>query len=87
MNDLVTLVNNQQPFFSNVLTTDEVNWKKESQFAIQAMTTNDFLGKVALENPVSVQNAIINIAAIGISLNPALKHAYLVPRKVGGNLS
>ena len=83
MTNLVTLVNDQESFFSNVLTTSEVNWKKESQFAIQAMTNNEFLGKVALENPVSVQNAIINIAAIGISLNPALKHAYLVPRKVG----
>jgi recombination protein RecT len=34
-----------------------------------------------------MQNAIINIAAIGISLNPALKHAYLVPRKVGQNMA
>ena len=32
-------------------------------------------------NQTSTQNAIINVAAIGISLNPAQKLAYLVPRK------
>lgn len=33
-----------------------------------------------MENPASAQNAIINVAAIGITLNPASKLAYLVPR-------
>ncbi|EHZ9981586.1 recombinase RecT, partial [Escherichia coli] len=36
--------------------------------------------KTALANPTSAQNAIINVAAIGITLNPASKLAYLVPR-------
>ncbi|EFE7922911.1 recombinase RecT, partial [Escherichia coli] len=41
---------------------------------------NDYLAKTALANPTSAQNAIINVAAIGITLNPASKLAYLVPR-------
>lgn len=57
-----------------------VNYKSEAQFAIQAMEKNSFLAKIAITNPKSLQNAVINIAAIGLSLNPALKQAYLVPR-------
>jgi len=34
----------------------------------------------ALNNPVSVVNAVINIASVGLSLNPATSYAYLVPR-------
>jgi len=33
-----------------------------------------------LRNPSSVNNALTNVANIGITLNPALKHAYLLPR-------
>ena len=78
------LVYQQEQFFSKVLTSDELSWQKECQFAIQALDNNEFLAKVAMQNQSSFQNAIINVAAVGISLNPALKHAYLVPRKTGG---
>lgn len=57
-----------------------VNFEAEAQFAMQAMEKNSFLMKVAARNPKSLQNAIVNIAAIGLSLNPAMKLAYLVPR-------
>ena len=70
----------QEQGFNNVIVGDSVTWAKESQFATQALQKNDFLNKVAWQNQQSLQNAIINVAAIGISLNPALKHAYLVPR-------
>jgi recombination protein RecT len=53
---------------------------KELHFAIQAIEKSDYLGKVAAKNPQSLRNAILNVAAVGISLNPALAHAYLVPR-------
>ena len=74
------LVLNQEQFFKSATSTDVVAWEKESQFAIQQLQRNEFLGKTALNNQASLQNAIINVAAIGISLNPANKHAYLVPR-------
>jgi len=79
------LVTSNEALFSNALTSDktDISWNKESQFAIQALSGNEYLCNAAFKNPASMQNAIINIAAIGISLNPALKHAYLVPRKVG----
>lgn len=52
----------------------------EMNYAIQLLTANSYAAGVAVKNPVSVQNALRNASAIGISLNPANKHAYLVPR-------
>lgn len=57
-----------------------VNFEQEAHFAIQALKANDFLAKTAGENPDSLISAVHNIASVGLSLNPALKHAYLVPR-------
>lgn len=54
----------------------------EAGFAIQIVSTNSYLLSVAQKARQSMANAVTNIAAIGLSLNPALKHAYLVPRKV-----
>nr|WP_236844378.1 recombinase RecT [Bordetella sp. 02P26C-1] len=44
------------------------------------MQQNDFALKIATSNRQSVINAVTNVAAIGISLNPARRQAYLVPR-------
>ena len=73
------LVNQQEQFFIGALGENKVEWAKESQFAMQVLGSNEFLAKTAMNSQVSLQNAVINVAAIGISLNPALKHAYLVP--------
>lgn len=78
--DLVQFVKQQEPFFINAVSDQSVQWAKESQFAIQLLQRNDILAKTAISNPTSAQNAIINVAAIGISLNPASKLAYMVPR-------
>lgn len=83
MSNIVQLVQEQEQLFVPAVVDKSVEWGRECQFAIQAFQANDFLAKTALNNPTSAQNAIINIAAIGISMNPALKHAYLVPRKGG----
>lgn len=78
--DIVQFVKQQESLFVGAVSGQEVTWAKESQFAIQLFQKNDFLAKTALNNPTSAQNAIINVAAIGITLNPASKLAYLVPR-------
>lgn len=79
--DLIQYAKSQEQFFTPALVDDSIKWEREVQFCIQATQNNDYLAKIARENPTSFQNAIINIAAIGISLNPAEKRAYLVPRK------
>lgn len=52
----------------------------EASFAMQALTASDYALRAAMGNRQSVVDAVTNIAAIGISLNPAEKQAYLVPR-------
>lgn len=80
--NIIQLVQEQESLFNGAMSDYKMDFGKEAQFAIQAFQANDFLAKTALSNPASAQNAIINISAIGISLNPAMKHAYLVPRSV-----
>lgn len=66
--------------FASVLTDHSLNFEREAGFALQTLTGNEYALKLALANRQSVVNAVTNIAAIGISLNPAKKQAYLVPR-------
>lgn len=55
----------------------QVDYQTEAMFAMQVLQSNDGLMKC---HPDSLRNAVINIASIGLSLNPAKKQAYLVPR-------
>lgn len=64
----------------NAMAADSLSFEREAGFAIQIITANDYAMRIATENRQSVINAVTNIAAIGISLNPAKKQAYLVPR-------
>ncbi|MBQ5963180.1 recombinase RecT [Massilia sp. ZL223] len=66
--------------FSRVLVDRSLSFERESGFAIQQLQKNDYTLGVAMKNKQSVINAVTNVAAIGISLNPARKQAYLVPR-------
>lgn len=58
-----------------------VNYLEEASFAIQLLQDNDYLARVARGNPDSLKRAILNVAIIGLSLNPYKKQAYLIPRK------
>ena len=80
MSDLVSYIDQQESLFLPALTDERISWEKEKQFAIQAFNGNKFLLDTASKNTASLQAAIINVASIGVSLNPANKHAYLVPR-------
>jgi recombination protein RecT len=56
----------------------KMNFNREAGFAIQILTGSPTLMKC---EPETVRNAIVNIALTGLTLNPALKYAYLIPRK------
>lgn len=75
------LILSQESSFMSILSDEKINFHKEMNFAMQQLSGNDFLLKVAMQNPQSLKDAILNLAAFGLSLNPALKQAYLVPRK------
>lgn len=66
--------------FQTRLTNNNLNFEVEAGFAVQQLESNDYLLGIAMSNRQSVINAVTNVAAIGISLNPARKQAYLVPR-------
>lgn len=70
----------QKDAFMNVLADQSINFEREAGFAIQILSSKDYTLNMAANNRQSVVNAVKNIAAIGISLNPAKKQAYLVPR-------
>ena len=53
-------------------------FSKEAAFAVQALENNPQLQKCTMP---SIQKAILNVALVGLSLNPTMKLAYLVPRK------
>lgn len=54
-----------------------VKWAEESQFAMQAIYKNVKLQQCV---PTTIRDAIINVAAVGLTLNPAYQYAYLVPQ-------
>lgn len=52
-------------------------WERESMFALQAIKSSKYLQEC---NTDSIRDAIINVASIGLSLSPAEKLVYIVPR-------
>ncbi|MEN1996852.1 recombinase RecT [Stenotrophomonas bentonitica] len=83
MNEIFTIdqsIYGTRDSFVSVLTDRSINFDREAEFALQSLYGNDYAMKIAMSNRQSVINAVVNIAAIGISLNPAKKQAYLVPR-------
>ncbi|MGL5326739.1 MAG: recombinase RecT [Aeromonas sp.] len=73
----------QKQHFESVAPKD-INFAKEAEFAVQILQGSSYSARIAMQNQQSLVAAIRNVAAIGISLNPAAKHAYLVPR--GGKI-
>lgn len=61
----------------------KMNFNREAGFAIQILVNNPYLMKCDGD---SIKHAVVNVALTGITLNPALKYAYLVPRKVKNEL-
>lgn len=55
-----------------------VQFHKELGYALQIIAGNDKLQQCSTE---SLRSAFINVAGLGLTLNPAMKLAYLVPRR------
>lgn len=77
------LVYSVQTNFEAVQVDKGIGFAREAEFAIQILGSSDYAMKIAMNNKQSVADAITNVSAIGITLNPAEKKAYLVPRKGG----
>lgn len=55
-------------------------FQREQLFALEALTANSYLTSIAGQQWRSVEQSLLKVASIGLSLNPAQKHAYLIPR-------
>ena len=77
MQELTTALLGAEKKFKDANEYSLVSWEQESGYVGQILRANPYLQKC---DPRSIQDAIINVAAIGTSLNPAMKLAYLVPR-------
>lgn len=66
--------------FEAVAVDRSINFEREAGFAIQILGNSEYALGIAMSNKQSVIDAVTNISAIGISLNPAKRQAYLVPR-------
>jgi recombination protein RecT len=64
-----------------------IRFEAEKGFAVQLLKNNEYLMSVAQNHPQSLQQALTNVAAIGLSLNPAEKQAYLITRTVSVNVN
>jgi recombination protein RecT len=58
----------------------KLDFQREYGYALQAISLNSTLADTSRKAPESLQMAIYNVATTGLSLNPVLGYAYLVPR-------
>lgn len=80
MENIIQIVNGAKDQFLAVQADKSMNFDAEAGYAVQALLANEYALKVAMGNKDALIRSIKNISAIGISLNPAKKQAYLVPR-------
>jgi len=76
----VVLEQTQERFVS--IAPQHMKYDSERGFALQILKGNDYLMNAAKSHPSSLQAALVNVAAIGLSLNPAEKPAYLIALNV-----
>ncbi len=69
-----------QAKFENLPMINGMSFKVEAAFAKQQIIKNSFLMKLANEQSQSLADSVINVAAVGLSLNPATAYAFLIPR-------
>jgi recombination protein RecT len=75
--NIVELIQSAEPHFQEIAKRDNLlTWKAEARFALQAVEKNTALQTCT---PETIRGAIINVAACGLTLNPADGYAYLVP--------
>ena len=75
-----SIIESSESLFVEVLSDKTINFNREAEFAVQLLHANKFSRDIALKNPQSVRDAMANLGGIGVSLNPARRQAYLVPR-------
>lgn len=81
MSQLLQMINETEERFVKIAPST-MQYETEKGFAIQLLQNDTYLKSAAKQSPKSFAHAITNVAAIGLSLNPAEKQAYLITRNV-----
>lgn len=76
----IQAIKKAEPIFKKQSYANLMNYDEEAGHAIEILSKNKYSLKAAQDDPISVRRAVVKIASIGLSLNPALAYAYLVPR-------
>lgn len=74
------IIGDTEPQFSTIAEADgaQVQFTKELSYASQIVAGSEALQRCSTE---SIRAAFLNVAGLGLTLNPSMKLAYLVPRK------
>lgn len=78
--EIELLVQETRSQFESVLVDKTMAFDREAEFAIQAIYKSSYNMGLAKSNPQSIRDAMSRVAAMGITLNPEMKLAYLAPR-------
>lgn len=87
----ISPVHDKDPIYEFISATNKqfvnspLEFDNERVFAMNALLNNKYLYETAQKQPLSLQMAMHNVASIGLSLDPALSLAYLVPRRAKSN--
>jgi len=65
-----------------IFAESQLDFSEEQVFATELLLKNSYSLKVASENPSSLKLAMYNVAMVGLTLNPQLGQAYLIPRRL-----
>ena len=60
-----------------------VRYQEEAGYALQIMRRSPYMQRCI---PQTIEDAVVNVAAIGLSLNPVLQHGFLIPRRQGNHV-
>lgn len=80
MSELAEYVEQARERFVSI--APNMEYESEKGFALQLLENNQMLGNAAKQNPKSLMHSMRNVAAIGLSLNPAKRQAYLINRTI-----
>lgn len=80
-NEIVDVIDKTKDKFVDIA-GKSMSFESERGYAIELLESNTKLLESAKANPKSLMHALRNVAAIGLSLNPAKRQAYLITRNV-----
>lgn len=70
----------EKMFASAGSSSPHISFERECVFAKHIVNNNNYLADIAVNNPKSFETAFLQLASSGLTLDPAQKQAYLVPR-------